>query len=465
MSLDPLFLSRLQWAWVIGWHILLPAFTVGLASYIAVLEGLFFFSRKEVWFRISRFWTRIFAVSFSMGVVTGIVMPFQFGTNWSRFSDAAASVIAPMLAYEDLMAFFLEATFLGVLLFGRTLVPRWVHFLAACMVALGTLMSSFWIMSANSWMQTPAGYTIRDGRFLPTDWLAIVFSPSFPYRLVHNVTAFYVTTGFVVLGVGAYLVRRGDAPEEARRMVRMALGFLALFVPVQIVAGDQHGLNTRQYQPSKLAAIEGRWETAAPAPLTLFGIPDQSAEQNRYAVEIPLLGSLVLTHSLDGEVKGLKDFPADQRPPVWPVFFAFRVMVGIGLMMLGVVALGWLLRLRGRLFETVWFLRLCQWMAPAGFVAVLSGWTVAEVGRQPWTVYGQMRTVQSVSPSLTGPDVLWSLFAYMGVYLILYPAGFAVMARIVRQGPAERAAVEQGAVEHPVEGLQPRAPIAAGAAE
>jgi cytochrome d ubiquinol oxidase subunit I len=438
---------------------LLPAFTVGLASYIAVLEGLFFFSHKDVWLRISRFWTRIFAVSFAMGVVTGIIMPFQFGTNWSRFSDAAGNVISPMLAYEDLMAFFLEATFLGVLLFGRALVPRWVHFLAACMVALGTLMSSFWIMSANSWMQTPAGYTVRDGRFFPVDWMAIVFNPSFPYRLAHNVTAFYVTTGFVVLGVGAYLVRRGGAPEEGRLTVRMALGFLTVFVPLQIVAGDLHGLNTRQYQPAKLAAIEGRWETAAPAPLTLFGIPDQEAERNHYQVEIPVLGSLVLTHSLSGEVKGLKDFPADERPPVWPVFFAFRLMVGIGLMMLGVVALGWLLGLQGRLFETVWFLRLCQWMAPSGFVAVLSGWTVAEVGRQPWTVYGQMRTAQSVSPSLTGPDVLWSLLAYMTVYLILYPAGVAVMARIVWQGPAE-----QAEAEHPVEGLQPRAPVI-GAAE
>jgi cytochrome d ubiquinol oxidase subunit I len=458
MNLDPLFLSRLQWAWVIGWHILLPAFTVGLASYIAVLEGLFFFSGQDVWFRVSKFWTRIFSVSFAMGVVTGIIMPFQFGTNWSRFSDAAANVISPMLAYEDLMAFFLEATFLGVLLFGRTLVPRWVHFFAACMVALGTLMSSFWIMSANSWMQTPAGYTIKDGRFFPADWLAIVFNPSFPYRLVHNVTAFYVTTGFVVLGVGAYLVRRGGAAEEARRVMHMALGFLTVFVPLQIVAGDLHGLNTREYQPAKLAAIEGRWNTESPAPLTLFGLPDQTAERNRYEIEIPVLGSLILTHSLHGEIKGLKDFPADQRPPVAPVFFAFRLMVGIGFVMLGVVALGWLLLLRGCLFDTAWFLRLCQWVAPLGFVAVLAGWTVAEVGRQPWTVYGELRTAQSVSPSLTGPDVMWSLLAYMAVYLVLYPAGIAVMARIVRGG-----FVEPAVPELPVEGLQPRGPITAAA--
>ena len=449
MDLDPLFLSRLQWAWVIGWHILLPAFTVGLASYIAVLEGCWFFTRDEVWFHIARFWTRIFAVSFAMGVVSGVIMPFQFGTNWSRFADAAADVIAPMLAYEDLMAFFLEATFLGVLLFGRKLVPAWAHFASACMVALGTLFSSFWILAVNSWMQTPSGYGIEDGRFFPTDWLAVVFSPSFPYRLAHTVSAFYVTTGFVVLGVGAWLVRRDRFPREARRMVMMALGFLALFVPLQIILGDLHGLNTRQYQPAKLAAIEGRWEAAAPAPLTLLGIPDQATERNDYELEVPVLGSLILTHSLGGEIKGLKDFPTDQRPPVWPVFMAFRLMVGIGLVMLATVVVGWTLYLRRRLFETAWFLRLCPWTAPLGFVAVLAGWTVTEVGRQPWTVYGLFRTAQSVSPSLTGRDVLISLLAYVVVYLAMFPAGIAVMAGIVRAGPGEEAITER-----PVEGLQ-----------
>jgi cytochrome d ubiquinol oxidase subunit I len=455
MSLDPLFLSRLQWAWVIGWHILLPAFTVGLASYIAVLEGLFFFTGNDIWFRISRFWTRIFSVAFAMGVVTGIIMPFQFGTNWSRFSDAAANVISPMLAYEDLMAFFLEATFLGVLLFGRGLVPRWAHFLAACMVAAGTLMSSFWILSANSWMQTPAGFVERDGRFFPENWMAIVFNPSFPYRLAHNVTAFYLTTGFVVLGVGAYLVRRDHAREEGRRIVLMALSFLAIFVPLQFVLGDLHGLNTREYQPAKLAAMEGRWDTASTAPLTLFAIPNQKAARNDYDVEVPYLGSLILTHSLTGAVRGLKDWPADERPPVWPVFFAFRIMVGIAFIMLGVVVLGWFLRLRGRLFESRWFLRLCQWTAPVGFVAVLAGWTVTEVGRQPWTVYGMLRTADSVSPSLRGADVMGSLLLYMVVYLILYPAGVAVMAAMVRSGPA------RDEMPPPIAGQQSRPPITA----
>ena len=454
VSLDPVLLSRLQWAWVIGWHILLPAFTVGLASYIAVLEGLFLFSGDEAWYRISRFWTRIFSVSFAMGVVSGIIMPFQFGTNWSRFSDATANVISPMLAYEDLMAFFLEATFLGVLLFGRGLVPRWAHFVAAVMVASGTLMSSFWILSVNSWMQTPAGYLVHDGRFYPADWLAIVFNPSFPYRLAHNVAAFYVTTALVVLGVSAYLLRRPEHAADGRRIFRMALGFLTVFVPLQIALGDLHGLNTARYQPAKLAAIEGRWETAAPAPLTLVGLPQQREERTAYAVEIPVLGSLILTHSTTGEIRGLKSFPADQRPPVAVVFWAFRVMVGIGLYMFALVATGWLLRWRGTLFTSNWFLRVCMCSAPLGFLAVLAGWTTTEVGRQPWTVYGLMRTVQSVSPSLTGTDVFWSFLAYMTVYLMMFPAGIAVMARMVRQGLNERWMEPK-----PAEGLQPSAPV------
>jgi cytochrome bd ubiquinol oxidase subunit I len=454
MHLDPLLLSRLQWAWVIGWHILLPAFTVGLASFLAVLEGLFLFTSKDIWFRISSFWTKIFAVSFGMGVVSGIIMPFQFGTNWSRFSDATANVLSPMLAYEDLMAFFLEASFLGVLLFGRKLVPRWVHFLAALMVATGTLMSSFWILSANSWMQTPRGYRIEDGRFFPVDWIAIIFNPSFPYRLAHNVTAFYITTGFVVLGVGAYLFRSSKSVEEGRLMVRMALNLLLVLVPLQLVLGDMHGLNTREYQPAKLAAIEGLYDTAQPAPLTLFGLPDKEGARMRYAVEIPRIGSLILTHEWNGKVQGLKDFPVDQRPPEWPVFFGFRLMVGLGFLMLGTVAAGWTLRLRRRLFESGWFLRLCQGMMPAGFVAVIAGWTTTEVGRQPWTVYGLMRTAHSVSPSLTGNNVLMSLLLYMAVYLLMFPMGIFYMATIVRSGVGGEAQTRKA-----IEGLQSAAPF------
>lgn len=457
MELDPVILSRIQWGWVISWHILLPAFTVGLASYIAVLEGLSFATGNEAWFRASTFWIGIFAVSFGMGVVSGIVMPFQFGTNWARFSDATANVISPMMAYEDLMAFFLEASFLGVLLFGRNLVPRWAHFVSAIMVAVGTQFSSFWILSVNSWMQTPAGFErAADGRFFPTDWMQVVFNPSFPFRLAHTVTAFYITTGFVVLGVGAYLVRRDHVAPEPRMMMRMALGLLTVLVPLQMFLGDAHGLNTREHQPAKLAAIEGRYDTAAPAPLTLIGWPDDTAAAMRYAIEVPRLGSLVLTHSWDGEIRGLKEWPPDQRPPVAFPFFGFRVMVGIALVMLCVVVAGLALWRRRQLFEADWYLRLCQWVAPLGFIAVLAGWITTEVGRQPWTVYGLMRTEHSVSPSLTGSDVALSLAAYGIVYLIMFPAGIAVMIGRIRAGLSPQAEARE-----PVEGFQPRAPVKA----
>jgi cytochrome d ubiquinol oxidase subunit I len=436
MSADPLMLSRLQWVWVVAWHILLPAFTVGLASYIAVLEGLAFFTGREVWSRISAFWTRIFAVSFGMGVVSGIVMPFQIGTNWSRFSDATANVLGPLLAYEGLTAFFLEASFLGVLLFGRKLVPPWLHFFSGLMVAAGTLFSTFWILSVNSWMQTPRGFHITDGRFFPDNWWAIIFNPSFPYRYLHNVTAFYITTGFVVLGVGAWLLRRGRSRDEAGIMIRMALNLLIVLVPLQMLLGDMHGENTLKYQPAKFAAIEGRYDTVHPLPLTLFGIPDDAAGKMRDAIEIPYLGSLLLTHSTNGTIQGLDSFPPDQRAPVGPPFFAFRIMVGIAFIMLFVAVAGQLLRRGGRLYRSVWFLRLCQWTAPLGFIAVIAGWTTTEVGRQPWTVYGLLRTAQSVTPSLTGMDVVLSLSLYILVYLIMFPTGMAFMAGIVRKGVA-----------------------------
>src|SRR6202158_4730317 len=300
MNIDALLLSRLQFAFVVAFHFLLPAFTIGLASYIAVLEGLHLATGRAVYLRLSNFWIRIFAVSFGMGVVSGGVMPFQFGTNWSRFSDATADVLAPLLAYEGLTAFFLEAAFLGVLLFGRRLVPRWAHLVAALMVAAGTLFSAFWILSTNSWMQTPAGYEIIDGRFFPQDWLKIIFNPSFPYRLAHTVVAFYVTTGFVVIGVGAWCLLRDRFVEEGRSMLSMTLWLLTILVPLQIFLGDQHGLNSFQYQPAKIAAVEGRWDTVSAAPLTLFAIPDAKTESNRYAVEIPYLGGLLLTHAAHG---------------------------------------------------------------------------------------------------------------------------------------------------------------------
>jgi cytochrome bd ubiquinol oxidase subunit I len=452
MHLDPVFLSRLQFGWVIAFHILLPAFTIGLASYIAVLEGFYFFTRNELWFRLSAFWTRIFAVSFGMGVVSGIIMPFQFGTNWSRYSDIAGDIISPLMGYEGLMAFFLEASFLGVLLFGRKLVPRWAHFLAALMVAFGTLLSSFWILATNSWMQTPQGYEIVNGRFEPKDWFAIIFNPSFPYRLAHNVTAFYITTAFVVMGVGAWLIRHQRAVPESRMMMRMALDLLILIVPLQILLGDMHGLNTLRYQPAKLAAIEGRYDTAAPTPLTLFGIPDDKNAVMRDALEVPRLGSLILTHTWNGAIRGLKEWPADQRPPVAPPFFGFRIMVGIGLFMLLVVVLGQALKLSRRVYTTGWFLALCEWVSPLGFIAVIAGWVTTEVGRQPWTVYGLLRTSQSVTPSLTGMDVAVSLAGYMAVYLVMFPTGAFFIAHLMRQGPEgalSPAQIESGRPEQP----------------
>ena len=455
MSFDPVLLSRVQFGWVIAWHILLPAFTVGLGSFIAVLEGLHLTTRHQVYLRVSMFWTRIFAVSFGMGVVSGIVMPFQIGTNWSRYADVTANVLSPLFAYEGLMAFFLEAAFLGVLLFGRKLVPPWTHFVAAVMVAGGTLLSSFWILSANSWMQTPAGYELVDGRFFAKDWLQVIFNPSFPYRLAHTVVAFYITTGFMVLGVGAYFLRRGRSLKEGRLMLSMTLGLLAVLVPVQIFIGDQHGLNTREHQPAKLAAIEAHWTTEARMPLALFAIPDEDNERNLFAIEIPMLGSLILTHDPNGVVRGLKDFPRDQRPPVAIPFFAFRVMVGVGLLMLAVVAVGLWLRWRGRLFDAVWFHRICIVTAPLGFIAVIAGWLTTEVGRQPWTVYGLLRTADSVSPSLTTVDVSLSLLGYMIVYLIIYPTGILLMARFVRQGAKE------AEMEAEIAGGVPRAPVQA----
>jgi cytochrome d ubiquinol oxidase subunit I len=434
-DLDPLLLSRIQFFWVVALHILFPAFTVGLASYIAVLEGLHLFTRRPVFLSISRFWTKIFAVSFAMGVVSGIVMPFQFGTNWSRYSDATANVIGPLMAYEALMAFFLEAGFLGVLLFGRRLVPPWMHFFAALMVAAGTLFSTFWILAANSWMQTPRGHSLVDGRFFPLSWIEIIFNPSFPYRLAHTVGAFYITTAFVVVGVAAYLLRKARAQEESRLMQKMGLGLLTLLVPLQIVIGDLHGLNTLEHQPVKIAAMEAHWETRGHMPLVLFAWPDEEREMNLYELAVPELGSLILRHERSGVVRGLKDWPRDERPPVAIPFFSFRTMVGIGFIMLAVVVCGCWLWLRGRLHDTRWFQSLCMAAMPLGFIAVIAGWVTTETGRQPWVVYGLMRTRDAVSPSLTGADVALSLALYVLVYGVIFGVGVLFMLRLMRAGP------------------------------
>ncbi|HLX30290.1 MAG TPA: cytochrome ubiquinol oxidase subunit I [Casimicrobiaceae bacterium] len=460
MTLDPLLLSRAQFAFVIAFHILLPAFTVGLASFILLLEGLHLATRDAVYLRLSVFWTRIFAVSFGMGVVSGIVMPFQFGTNWSRYTDATGNVLGPLFAYEGLVAFFLEAGFLGIMLFGRKRVPPWAHFFSAAMVAAGTLFSSFWILAANSWMQTPAGYEVVDGRFLPTNWISVIFNPSFPYRLTHTVTAFYLTTAFAVLGVSAWHAKRRMHVEEARRTLRMTVIFIAIFVPVQIVLGDLHGGNTLEHQPVKLAAMEGLWETRSHVPMVLFAIPDQAAETNHDELEIADVASYYLTHNVDTEVKGLKSAPPDARPPVAPVFFAFRAMVGIGILMLVIAYWGLWLRFKDRLFTSRLYQNVCIAMIPAGFVAVLAGWTVTEVGRQPWVVYGLMRTKDAVSPSLTGTDVLASIALYVVVYLVVFGAGIFYMARLARAGPPEHVELRE-----PKLGERPARPLSGAHAD
>ena len=436
MDLDPILLSRIQFAFVVSFHILFPAFTIGLASYIAVLETLWAATDREVYGRLSRFWTKIFAVSFGMGVVSGIVMSFQFGTNWSRFADTTAAVIGPLLSYEVLTAFFLEATFLGILLFGRDRVSRPLHVLASYMVALGTLFSAFWILSANSWMQTPAGFDIEDGRFVVTSFWEAVFNPSFPYRFTHMVAACYLTTAFVVIGVSAYHLRKGTFQDTARVALSMGLGLVTILAPAQLVIGDLHGLNTFEHQPVKVAAMEGHWETQRGAPLLVFAIPDPEQERNRFEIKIPALGSLILTHELKGEIRGLKAWPPEQRPPVPIVFYAFRVMVGLGMLMITVGFVSLYLRLRGRLYDSPRFLRLCTWCTPIGFVALLAGWFVTEVGRQPWTVYGLLHRDDSISPVITGGNVLVSLITFVVVYAFIFGAGTLYLVRLVRQGPA-----------------------------
>ena len=454
MNVDALLLSRLQFAFVVAFHFLLPAFTIGLASYIAVLEGLNLVTGKAIYLRISNFWIKIFAVSFGMGVVSGIVMPFQFGTNWSRYSDMVADIVAPLMAYEGLMAFFLEAGFLGVLLFGRKLVPAWAHFFAAIMVAIGTLLSTFWILVVNSWMHTPTGFAMVDGRFFPLDWFEVIWTPSFPYRFMHTVTAVYLTTAFTVIGIAAYHLRHNRFVDEGRVMIAMGLGLATVFVPLQAVLGDLHGLNTLQYQPAKLAAIEGLWETRRGQSMVLFAIPDEAAETNRAAIEIPGLASLYLRHHIDGRVLGLLDYPRADRPPVLPVFYAFRVMLAMWGIMFLLTVWGWWLAFRRRLFVTQSYLRACSWAIPVGFVAVTAGWVTTEVGRQPWVVYGFLRTADAVTPNLTAGNVMTSLALYVIVYAVVFGAGLYFLFQLVRAGPAALpAAPEPGLTKRPARPL------------
>jgi cytochrome bd ubiquinol oxidase subunit I len=435
-DLTALTLARMQFAFTMAFHIVFPAFSIGLASYLAVLEGLWLWKKKQVYKDLFNFWKKIFAVAFGMGVVSGIVMSYQFGTNWSVFSDKAGPVIGPLMGYEVFTAFFLEAGFLGVMLFGEKRVGAGLHYVATCMVAVGTLISATWILAVNSWMQTPAGYSINTkGQFVPEDWMAIIFNPSFPYRFVHMVLAAYLTTAFVVAGVGAWHLLRDNKSPASRKMFSMAMWMAVIVAPLQIAAGDIHGLNTLEYQPAKIAAMEGDYETENGAGLILFGIPDDQAEITRYQVAIPKLGALILTHKLDGEIKGLKSFPKDLRPPAAIVFWSFRIMVGIGFMMLAIGLWSGLRRWQGAtLYQDRWLHRACLVMLPSGFIAVLAGWTTTEVGRQPYTVYGLLTTAQSISP-VAAPAVGASFLAFIIVYFFVYAAGIFYLTRLAKKLP------------------------------
>ena len=435
-DLTALTLARLQFAFTMSFHIVFPAFSIGLASYLAVLEGLWLWKKNPVYRDLFNFWKKIFAVAFGMGVVSGIVMSYQFGTNWSVFSDKTGPVLGPLMGYEVLTAFFLEAGFLGVMLFGEKRVGPGLHYFATVMVALGTLISATWILAVNSWMQTPAGYSINaNGQFYPEDWLAIIFNPSFPYRFVHMVLAAYLTTAFVVGGTAGWHLLKNNASPAARKMFSMAMWMAVIVAPLQIAAGDFHGINTLQYQPAKIAAMEGDYETESGAPLILFGIPDDKAEVTRYKIAIPNLGSLILTHRMDGEVKGLKAFDKDKRPPAQIIFYTFRVMVAIGFLMLGVGLWSLFRRWQGQaLYEDRLLHRFAVLMIPSGFIAVLAGWITTEVGRQPYTVYGLLTTAQSISP-VSAPAVATSLVAFIVVYFFVYAAGMFYLFRLCRSAP------------------------------
>ena len=450
-DLDPVLLARIQFAFTISFHIIFPAFTIGLASWLAVVEWRWLKTGNKIYQEVYRMWVKIFAVCFGMGVVSGVVMSYQFGTNWSVFADKVGNVIGPLLGYEVLTAFFLEASFLGIMLFGWNRVSPKMHFVATVIVAFGTLLSAFWILSANSWMQTPQGYRIaEDGLLYPTNWLQIIFNPSFPYRFAHMVLAAYLTTAFVVGGIGAYYLWRRQHEQHARVMFGMAM-LMAIFVaPLQPIVGDLHGLNTLEYQPAKVAAMEGLWETERGAPLKLFGWPDEEEERTKYAIEIPKLSSLILTHDLNGEVKGLKEWHPDERPPVAVVFWSFRIMVGIGVMMVLTGVIAAVLFFRKRLFNTRWFQWWCMALTPAGFIAVLAGWFVTEVGRQPYVAYGVMKTADAVSPVI-GPHVALSLLAFIVSYTFIFGAGSYYILRLIAKGPGttEEAVYGTHGVEKP----------------
>jgi cytochrome bd ubiquinol oxidase subunit I len=437
--MSPLLVSRLQFAFTMGYHILWPAFTIGLAWFIVFLGIAWFRTKDPVYQRLQRFWIKVFALAFGMGVVTGVVISYQLGLNWSTYARVTADVIGPLFVLEVLTAFFLEAGFVGIMLFGQGRVSAGVHFASCVTVATGTVLSAFWIISANSWMQTPTAYKVMaDGHIVATSFWGVVFNPSMPYRLAHMLTASFVTGSFVVAGVSSFWLWRAKSEDvaAARASLSLSLWLALVLVPLQIMIGDQHGLNTREFQPMKLAAIEGRWETMARAPLNLFALPDQKAQLNHFELGVPLAGSLILTHSLNGEIKGLKEVAPSEQPPVAIVFFAFRIMVGCGVAMLGLALAGGYLRLRGRLYDTRWFQFACIVGVPLGFIATLAGWTVTEVGRQPYVVYGLLRTSDAVSP-IAGGAVVGSLALAVVLYNLLLLGFFWYGGRLVLRGPAD----------------------------
>lgn len=457
-NLDATMLSRIQFGFTITFHILFPALSIGLAGFLVVLETLWLKTGEERYWRLLRFWTTMFALSFGMGVVSGIVLAYQFGTNWSGLMAKAGQIIGPLLSYETLTAFFLEASFLGVLLFGWKRVSRRMHFFSTFMVALGTCISAFWIMASNSWMQTPAGYVVRDGVFYPTDWWAIIFNPSFLVRYAHMLMAAYLSTAFVVAGVAAWYLLKDRFIDLAKPMMALALLMIVPLAPLQIVVGDMAGLIVRDHQPAKLAAMEAQWETGI-MPLRLFAIPDQAAGRNHFEIGIPKLGSLITQHSLDEPVKGLLDFAEADRPSAAVVFWTFRLMVGIGFLMLAVALTAVVLLMRKQLYSSRWFLRSLTLASPLGFVAIVAGWYTAEIGRQPYVIYGALRTADAVSP-VTAGHVALSLALFFVIYSAVFGAGFWYMLRMIRTGPVEVALPEAR-----VFGRRPLAGMSAAAAK
>ncbi|MFJ4495266.1 cytochrome ubiquinol oxidase subunit I [Pseudomonas atacamensis] len=432
--------ARAQFAITISFHIVLAAFSIGLANFLMVLEALWLKTGRQVYLDVYRYWLKVFALNVAVGTASGLILEYQFGLNWSRLSVQAGDVLGPLMFYEVMAAFFIEAGFLGIMLFGLKKVGPRLHFFATCAVAVGSLISAFWILSANSWMQTPAGYSIgADGRFLAEDWWAIIFNPSFPYRLAHMLLAVFIGSATLIAGISAWQLRQARENPRARLQFSMALWVIVVLMPVQIVVGDLHGRHSLQAQPQKVAAIEGSWTRppeGAGEPLRLFAWPDMQERRNHWEIAIPRIGSLYLQHDLSSTIAALDEFPAEDIPPVAPVFFAFRLMVGLGLLMLGQGVVSLILRRRNRLYTARRWLGVCVLLAPAGFLAMLSGWVVTEVGRQPFTVYGLMRTADSLS-TVSRAQVVGSTWLILLFYLLIFAIGLWVLLRLLREPPQQ----------------------------